>query len=135
MNPPPMIGKSIFDKNGRFLRRGTLKVTEEEKMKYEKWKTYINEIKKDSSKLIVAFAPELREIRDKVKSDFEKHFSKVKLNKTKNGSETIYNFVFSGVLDFTRIRFDKTKQYGVLDAGFGRGGKFGQGYRIYQEEK
>lgn len=168
MNPPPMIGKSIFDENGKFLSRDTLKATKEEKLKCQKWESYMSEIKKDTSKLIVAFAPELKEIRDNVKSDFEKHFLKVKLNETKNGSaiiydfdfskiklnnkfelknlnefpkernaiwETKYNFVFSGVLDFTRIKFDKTKQFGVLDAGFSCGGKCGQGYRIYIKKK
>lgn len=44
---------------------------------------------------------------------------------------TKYNFVFSGVLDFSRIQFDKDKRFGVLDAGFGCGSKFGQGSRIY----
>jgi hypothetical protein len=45
--------------------------------------------------------------------------------------ETKYNFVFSGVLDFSRIQFDKDKKYGVLDAGFGCGSLCGQGFRIY----
>ena len=164
MNPRPSIGEAIFDKNGKYLKTDSLKATKDEKLKYEKWKAYINEIKRDTSKLIIAFAPELRKIRDSVKSDFEKHFPKAKLNETKNGSETIYDFdfskiklnnkfqlknlnefpkernaiwftkydfVFSGILDFTRIQFDQTKQFGVLDAGFGCGGTGGKGYRIY----
>jgi hypothetical protein len=45
--------------------------------------------------------------------------------------ETKYNFVFSGVLDFSRIQFDKDKKFGVLDAGFGCGSLCGQGFRIY----
>lgn len=163
-HPPPIIGEAIYDKNGKYLKTDSLKATKDEKLKYEKWKAYINEIKRDTSKLIIAFVPELRKIRDNVKSDFEKHFPKVKLNETKNGNETIYdfdfskiklnnkfelknlnefpkerhaiwytkyNFVFSGILDFTRIQFDQTKQFGVLDAGFGCGGNGGKGYRIY----
>lgn len=164
MNPPSMFGEYIFDKNGEYVRTDSSKATKGEKIKYEKWKTLRNEIKKDTSKLIVAFSPELRKIRDNVKSDFEKHFPNVTLNETKNGTETIYDFdfskiklnnkfklknlnefpkgryaiwetkydfIFSGILDFSRIQFDKTKQFGVLDAGFGCGGKCGQGYRIY----
>jgi hypothetical protein len=45
--------------------------------------------------------------------------------------ETKYNFVFSGILDFSRIQFDKDKKYGVLDAGFGCGSNAGRGFRIY----
>jgi hypothetical protein len=45
--------------------------------------------------------------------------------------ETKYNFVFSGVLDFSRIQFDKNKKFGVLDAGFGCGSLCGRGSRIY----
>lgn len=45
--------------------------------------------------------------------------------------ETKYDFVFSGVLDFSRIQFDKDKKYGVLDAGFGCGSNAGRGFRIY----
>lgn len=164
MNPPPMIGEYIFDKNGEYVRIDSLKATKEQKREYGKWITYRNEIKKDTSKLIVAFSPELRKIRDNVKSDFEEHFPKAILNETNNDTETIYDFdfsniklnnkfklknlnefpkdrfaiwetkydfVFSGILDFSRIQFDKTKQFGVLDAGFGCGGKCGQGYRIY----
>ena len=164
MNPPPMFGEYIFDKNGEYVRTDSLKATKDEKLKYEKWKTFRNEIKKDTSKLIIAFSPELKKIRDNVKSDFEKHFPKAKLNETENGTETIYDFdfskiilnnkfklknlnefpkdrfaiwetkydfVFSGILDFSRIQFDKTKQFGVLDAGFVCGGKCGQGYRVY----
>lgn len=48
---------------------------------------------------------------------------------------TKYDFVFSGVVDFTRIQFDKNKNFGILDAGFVCGGLCGQGYRIYIKKK
>ncbi len=48
---------------------------------------------------------------------------------------TKYNFVFSGIVDFTRIQFDKDKKFGILDAGFVCGGLCGQGYRIYIKKK
>lgn len=81
-------------------------------------------------------------INQDLEYDFD--FKDIKLNnkfKLRNLSEfpkerekiwnTKYNFVFSGVLDFSRIQFDKYKRFGVLDAGFGCGSKFGQGSRIY----
>jgi hypothetical protein len=42
-----------------------------------------------------------------------------------------YGFVFSGIVSFTRIRFDENKKFGVLDAGFVCGNLCGQGYRIF----
>ncbi len=45
--------------------------------------------------------------------------------------ETKYNFIFSGILDFSKIQFDVNKKFGIIDAGFGCGGKCGQGFRIY----
>lgn len=81
-------------------------------------------------------------INQDIEYDFD--FKNIRLNnkfELKNLSEflkergefwqTKYNFVFSGVLDFSRIQFDKDKRFGVLDAGFGCGSKFGQGSRIY----
>jgi hypothetical protein len=71
-------------------------------------------------------------------------FKNIKLNnkfKLKNISEfpkergviweTKYNFLFSGVVDFSRIQFDKEKKFGILDGGFYCGRLCGQGFRIY----
>lgn len=88
----------------------------------------------------------IKVVDSKINQDLEYDFDfkKIKLNnkfELKNLSEfpkergaiwnTKYSFVFSGVLDFSRIQFDKDKRFGVLDAGFGCGSKFGQGSRIY----
>ncbi|MGE6355138.1 hypothetical protein ACQKCJ_14820 [Flavobacterium sp. NPDC079362] len=44
---------------------------------------------------------------------------------------TKYDFVFSGVVYFSRIQFDKTKKFGVLNAGFTCERHCGNGFRIY----
>ncbi|PIF71366.1 hypothetical protein [Flavobacterium sp. 2] len=44
---------------------------------------------------------------------------------------TKYNFIFGGVVSFSRIQFDKNRQFGVLDAAFTCGRLCGQGTRIY----
>ncbi|WP_010519372.1 hypothetical protein [Croceivirga radicis] len=51
----------------------------------------------------------------------------------KNGAfwTTTYKFNFSGSMSFTRILFDKTKTYGVLNAGFVKGRLNGGGCRIF----
>jgi hypothetical protein len=164
MIPPPQIGESIFNKEGKYVRTDTTKATKEEIIEFAKWKNNRIAVEKDTSKVIVAFAPKLRKIRESVKDDFEKHFPNAKLHEPKNEIVTEYNFefqniqlnnkfvlknlndfpkergaiwkakynfIFSGVLDFTRIQFDENKIYGILDAGFGCGSKFGQGFRIY----
>lgn len=44
---------------------------------------------------------------------------------------TNYDFNFQGSLSFSRILFDKTKTFGVLNAGFGKGSLDGSGCRIF----
>ena len=78
---------------------------------------------------------------------FRFDFEKIKLNnkfKLKNISEfpkvgenlvllyeLKYDFVFSGILYFSRIQFDKMKQVGVLNGSFSFCGKCGRGFNIY----
>jgi hypothetical protein len=42
-----------------------------------------------------------------------------------------YNFIFSGVIYFTGIQFDKSRKFGVLDGSFSCGRHCGIGLRIY----
>lgn len=70
---------------------------------------------------------------DKLKSDNEKLRFKP-LSKFPERSEfwtTKYDFNFRGSLSFSRILFDKTKSYGVLNAGFMKGRLNGGGCRIF----
>lgn len=87
-------------------------------------------------------------------SNFKFDYSKIKLNnkfKIKNITEfpkaeklllahkvllyeQKYNFVFSGFLEISRIKFDKNKKGGVLEASFAYCGRCGSGYRIYIKE-
>jgi hypothetical protein len=84
------------------------------------------------------------ESKEEQNSEYDFDFKNIKLNnkfELKNFYEfpkgrckiweTKYNFVFSGVLDFSRIQFDKNKKFGVLEAGFGCGSLCGRGSRIY----
>ena len=84
-------------------------------------------------------------------TDFKFEYSKIKLNrkfKIKNMAEfpkaeilllydrvllyeQKYNFIFSGFLEISRIKFDKSKKRGLLEASFSYCGRCGRGYRIY----
>lgn len=163
-NFPPKYGESIFDKTGHYIGVDSTKATEEEKLKLLEWKKRTLEIKNDTSKIIIAFDPKIKNSRENLKEDFEKHFvssklydskieneteyildfSTIKINnkfELKNISqfpkergaiwETKYNFVFSGIVYFSRIKFDEQKRFGILDAGFVCGRLCGQGFRIY----
>lgn len=162
-NFPPKYGESIYDKTGHYIEIDSTKATKEEKLKLLEWKKRTLEIKKDTSKIIIAFDPKIKNSRENLKNDFEKHFPNAKLfipkeNETeyildfknielnnkfeiKNVSEfpkdrdviweTKYNFLFSGVVYFSRIQFDKQKTFGILDAGFYCGRLCGQGFRIF----
>lgn len=161
-NFPPKYGESIYDKTGHYIGVDSTKATNEEKLRLLEWKKRNLEIKNDTSKIIIAFNPKIKNSSGSLKKDFEKHFPNAKLftakieneyvldfkniklhNKfeLKNISEfpkgrgviweTKYNFLFSGVVDFSRIQFDKEKKFGILDGGFVCGGLCGQGFRIY----
>lgn len=163
-NFPPKYGESIFDKTGHYIGVDSTKATKEEKLKLLEWKKRNLEIKNDTSKIIIAFDPKIKNSREDLKNDFEKHFPNAKLfiPKTENETEYIldfkniklhnkfeiknvsefpkergaiwktkYNFLFSGVVYFSRIQFDKPKKFGILDAGFYCGRLCGKGYRIF----
>ena len=79
-----------------------------------------------------------------LKDGFQVDFDKLKSNNSKlrfkpmsefpKGRElwtTKYDFNFGGSLSFSRILFDKTKSFGVLNAGFVKGRLNGSGYRIF----
>jgi hypothetical protein len=163
-NFPPKYGESIYDKTGHYIGIDSTKATTSEKLKLLEWKKRTLEIKNDTTKLIIAFDPKIKNSRDSLKNDFEKHFPKAKIFKPKAENETEYildfqniklnnkfelknisefpkergaiwetkyNFLFSGVVYFSRIQFDEQKTFGILDAGFYCGRLCGQGFRIY----
>lgn len=165
--PPPIYGKRIYDKEGNFIAVDSTKGTKEQKQKNIEWKNRLEAIEKDTSKLIVAFDPNIKRIttiENDVKEDFERHFKGAKIYnsnieadsiyiidfkniKIKNRFElkdrstfpkgnreiwrTKYNFIFSGVVFFSGIQFDKDKKYGILNGGFMCNKLCGDGFRIY----
>lgn len=156
---PMPLGKSIFDENNNYIGSDTSTIkVEREKWEREMVKIEndtskiiiafapVRKIRGDVNSDFEKHFPKIKLYVPKEEKDVEYifDFKNIKLNnkfELKNLSEfpkergaiwnTKYNFVFSGVLDFSRIQFDKDKRFGVLDAGFGCGSKFGQGFRIY----
>nr|WP_315182849.1 hypothetical protein [uncultured Flavobacterium sp.] len=156
---PMQLGKSIYDKNNNYIGRDTSNIkAEREKWKKELVKIKndtskiiialapIRKIRGDVNSDFEKHFPKIKlyVLKEEMDVEYIFDFKNIKLNnkfELKNLSEfpkergaiwnTKYNFVFSGVLDFSRIQFDKDKRFGVLDAGFGCGSKFGQGSRIY----
>ena len=158
MNPPPKYGIETWEK-GQIIQVDTSKVTEEERIAYQNWKNEQNRIEKDTSKIIIGFDPFLLKFGEEKKfenvnlynskySNFRFDYSKIKLNrkfKIKDITEfpkveklllyeQKYNFVFSGFLEVSRIKFDKNKKSGVLEASFSFCGKCGRGYKIFIKE-
>ena len=70
---------------------------------------------------------------DKLKSDNEKLRFKP-FSEFPDGRDiwtTDYDFNFQGSLSFSRILFDETRSFGVLNAGFVKGRLNGSGSRIF----
>ena len=156
MNPPPKFGIETWSK-GNLIKVDTSQVTKKEKIKYQNWKNEQKRIDNDTSKIIIGFDPFLLKYGQKTNydnlynskySNFKFDYSKIHLNKNfkiKDISEfpkadkillyeQKYNFIFSGFLEISRIKFDKNKKSGVLEASFSYCGKCGRGYRIYVKE-
>jgi hypothetical protein len=158
MIPPPKYGIETWEK-GQIIKVDTSKVTEKERIEYQNWKKEQNRIEKDTSKIIIGFDPFLLKFGEernyeKVNlynskySNFRFDYSKIQLNrkfKIKDITEfpkaeklllyeQKYDFVFSGFLEISRIKFDKNRKSGVLEASFSYCGKCGRGYRIFIKE-
>lgn len=126
----------------------------------KKWKRKLDSIKKDTSSIYLAFNPEIKPSDEDLDIEFEKHFkgkktiitgiknytldlSKIKLNrhfKFKHDSLFYkdyrvwmkkYNFVFAGLFEVSRIRFDKTKTYGILSTGYTCESRCGKGHLVF----
>lgn len=155
-NPPPMYGKYFTDAAGH-VSIDTTKATANQREEMIKWQKSIEEVKNDTSKVIIAFDPRispyqkeyekiiLKNSNDtliKFKTDSLKvyvlDFKKIKLNgkfKLKDINEfdrenifkREYKFNFSGIFKVSGIKFDSKKENGILDVGFTCGRLCGYG--------
>jgi hypothetical protein len=96
-NFPPEYGEPIYDKTGHYKGVDSTKATKEQKLELLEWKTNTAKIKNDTSKIIVAFDPVLKDNSQDLKEDFEKHFKNAKFFKSKDISETEYTFDFKNI--------------------------------------
>ena len=102
-NAPPPYGKMLFDKEGRYVKIDSTKATTEEIQRLKKWKIDIAEIKKDTSKVIIAFDSKI--------SPYEKEFELI-VNKD-FPKDTLKKYIV-----------DKTKQYVLNYKNIKLNGKF-----------
>ena len=89
-NPPPKYGKLIFNKEGHYVRTDSTKATPEEIKNLKEWKQQVSDIKKDTSKVIIAFDSNIL--------PYEKEYDKI----------VVENFPKDTLL---KIKEDKTKEY------------------------
>ena len=91
-NFPPEYGESIYDKTGHYIGVDSTKATKEQKQKLLEWKINTEKIKKDTSKIIVAFDPVIKDSHEDLNKDFQKHF-KTQIVKLKDkNSEYLFEF-------------------------------------------
>lgn len=158
-NLPP-VGKSIYDKNGNNIGLDTTNIEREREI-YEREELRIKndtskiffafdpKIKRNQYNVEEDFekhfsGAKIFESKKEQNLEYDFDYKKIKLkNKVvlKNISEfpkergkiwkTKYNFIFSGIVFFSRIQFDKDRKFGILDGGFACGRLCGQGSRIY----
>lgn len=155
----PPFPKRIYDKNGNFLKEDTtglsLKIKkhklEEKQIKSNtintkiaidtiltpiKERQYIN-----SQKVFKGIKLHAFDTIQKIKLDLNllKHNKSERVISTSELPEVHIDDIFqknkslklTGIYSFSRIVFDKTYNYGVLEAGYYCGGKCGQGFLVY----
>jgi hypothetical protein len=98
MNPPPPYGEMIFDSTGHYAGIDSTKATKEEKQELLEWKNNSEKVKRDTSKIIVAFDPKIKNNNEDVKEAFEKHFKGAKIFNSKEEVKTEY------ILDLKNIK-------------------------------
>ncbi|MEN9909544.1 MAG: hypothetical protein RLZZ540_2693, partial [Bacteroidota bacterium] len=96
--PPPKYGEAIFDKEGRYLGIDATKATTEEIQNLKDWKKNISNLKKDSSKIIIAFDPKILPYEKEYEKIVDKNFPKFTLRKIKTDKTKEY------FLDFKNIK-------------------------------
>ena len=96
-NFPPEYGESIFDNTGHYIGVDSTKATLEQKRKLLEWKINTEKIKNDTSKIIIAFNPVLKNDSQDLKDDFEKHFKNAKIFILKEKTESEYRFEFKNI--------------------------------------
>ncbi|MDP5202003.1 hypothetical protein [Flavobacterium sp. DG2-3] len=97
-NFPPEYGESIFDKTGHYVGVDSTKATKEQKQKLLEWKINTEKIKKDTSKIVIAFDPVIEYSREDLTEYLQKHFKNIKPFIQK---EKVYN---EFILDFKNIK-------------------------------
>jgi hypothetical protein len=157
---PPPVGKAIYDKDDNYVGRDTTNIkSERENWKKEINRiendtskiiiAFDPKLEKSRDSLKNYFEKnfsntKIFKAKTESKTNYILDFKNIKLNgkfELKNISEfpkergviweIKYNFLFSGVVSFSRIEFDKEKKFGILNGGFYCGRLCGQGFRIY----
>jgi hypothetical protein len=132
-NPPPRYGKLIFDKEGHYVKTDSTKATPEEIKNFKEWKQQISDAEKDTSKIIIAFDPNLPYFIDFKDIKLNGKFKLKNINEfdKENIFERKYKFNFSGILRVSEIKFDKKLESGILDVGFTCGRLCGYGNKVF----
>ena len=89
-NPPPKYGEAIFDKEGRYVKTDSTKVTPEEVQNLKDWKKGVAEIEKDTSKVIIAFDSKITPYEKEYELIISKDFPKDTLKKLINDKTKEY---------------------------------------------
>lgn len=130
----PKLGMAIYDKNGKWIGRDTTGQSERD----ADHRLIVEELKKDTLNLVIAIGNGglIEDSTDLKRYNSHKflfkHLSELPTSKYdseyKDWATKYPKFV--GVLFFSNIKFDATKENGVLNVSYHCGGKCGLGYRV-----
>jgi hypothetical protein len=99
--PPPIYGEIIYDKEGNYVSVDSTKGTEKQKQEIVNWKhnrdSIDGVIKKDTSKIIVAFDPKIKKSNKELKEYLEEHFKGAKIFDPKTEKDSSYAIDYKNI--------------------------------------
>jgi hypothetical protein len=110
-NFAPEYGESIFDKTGHYVGVDSTKATKEQKQKLLEWKINTEKIKKDTSKIIIAFDPIIEYSDEDLKEYLEKRFKNTKAFVPKEKVHNEYILDFKSIKRINRFELRDINQF------------------------
>ncbi|UWY27886.1 hypothetical protein N4T20_19460 [Flavobacterium sp. TR2] len=111
INFPPEYGEPIYNKAGHYVGVDSTKATKEQKQKLLEWKINTEKIKKDTSKIIIAFDPIIKYSREDLKEYLKKYFKNTKAFVPKEKVYNEYNFDFAKIKLNNRFELRNRNQF------------------------
>lgn len=120
MLPPPPMGESVYDKTGHYVRTDSTKATSEQKIKYKEWQLQREKVEKDTSSVIIAFDPFLKNSKAELNQQLKEYNPLMQISQTSEKELNKFRFDFEKIKLNNKFKikniseFPKTDNFNLL---------------------